>query len=243
MLRVFCLLALLSAQGLWAQLPYRLSLRTDGLAYGASAALAGWNGYAAGQHRGFSEFELAMLGAPRAVGFDRVALNRWNEAAGQRSDYALFAAFGAAGITALAHTRADHRIADAAVLGSMWFQANLSTLMLTDAVKNALRRNRPFVYFDGAPLAERMEADARKSFFSGHASLTACNTFYAAKVWSDLHPNSRWKPVVWSAATAVPAYVAWQRVQAGKHYPSDVLVGFAVGAAVGYLIPQLHLTR
>lgn len=243
MLRIICFAALLSAQVLWAQLPYQLSARTDGITYGVNGALLGWNAYASGQHRGFSEFELANLGSPAARGLDRVALNRWDEAAGQRSDYALFAAFGAAGITALAHTRADHRVADVVVLGSMWFQANLSTLMLTDAVKNAVRRNRPFTYYDGAPLSERMEADARKSFFSGHASLTACNTFYAAKVWSDLHPDSRWKPAVWSAAALVPAYVAWQRVQAGKHYPSDVLVGFAVGAAVGYLIPQLHLTR
>jgi membrane-associated phospholipid phosphatase len=88
-----------------------------------------------------------------------------------------------------------------------------------------------------------MESDARKSFFSGHSSMTACNTFFAAKIWSDMHPNSKLKPWVWTAAAAVPAYAALQRVQAGKHYPSDVIVGLAVGAAMGYLIPQIHLTR
>jgi membrane-associated phospholipid phosphatase len=244
MLRRFALAsALLATQFVWAQIPYHLSARVDGAVYGTNAALLGWNAYAAAQHRGYSEFELTNLGASGATGIDRVALNRWDEAAGHRSDYALFAAFGTAGLTALAHTQADRRFGDAVVLGSMWFQTNLSTLMLTDAVKNSVRRNRPFVYFDGAPLDARMEPDARKSFFSGHASLTACNTFFAAKVWSDLHPNSRWKPVVWSAATLVPAYVAWQRVEAGKHYPSDVLVGAVVGAAVGYLIPTIHLDR
>jgi hypothetical protein len=50
-----------------------------------------------------------------------------------------------------------------------------------------------------------MESDARKSFFSGHASMTACNTFFAAKIWSDMHPNSKLKPWVWTAAAAVPA--------------------------------------
>jgi membrane-associated phospholipid phosphatase len=235
--------ALLATQIAWAQIPYRLSMRTDGVTYGANAALIGWNAYAATQHRGFSEFELATLGSPQAEGWDRVALNRWNEVAGQRSDYALFAAFGTAGLTALAHTQADRRFGDAVVLGSMWFQTNLSTLMLTDAVKNSVRRNRPFVYNERAPLDARMEVDARKSFFSGHASLTACNTFFAAKVWSDMHPDSRWTPVVWSAAALVPAYVAWQRVEAGKHYPSDVVVGAVVGAAVGYLIPTIDLDR
>lgn len=241
--RLFFACALLAAQFAWAQIPYRLNVRTESVVYGTSAALLGWNSYAATQYRGFSEFELATLGSPSARGMDRIALDRWNEAAGDRSDFALFAAFGTAGLTALAHTHADRRVGDAVVLGSMWFQTNLSTLMLTDAVKNSVRRNRPFVYYDGAPLEVRMEADARKSFFSGHTSLTACNTFFAAKVWNDMHPDSRWAPVVWSAAALVPAYVGWQRVEAGKHYPSDVIAGAVVGAAVGYLIPAIHLDR
>lgn len=244
MIRRFAFASLLLAtQLVWAQMPYRLQMRTDAAVFSTNAALLGWNAYAAAQHRGFSEFELATLGVPAARGFDRIALNRWNESAGHRSDYTLFAAFGTAGLTVLAHTKADRRFGDAVVMGTMWFQTNLSTLMLTDAVKNSVRRNRPFVYFDGAPLADRMEADARKSFFSGHTSLTACNTFFAAKVWNDMHPDSRWAPVVWSAAALVPAYVGWQRVEAGKHYPSDVVVGAVVGAAVGCLIPTIHLDR
>jgi hypothetical protein len=30
------------------------------------------------------------------------------------------------------------------------------------------------------------------------------------------------------------------RVQAGKHFPTDVLVGAAVGSAIGYFIPYFH---
>lgn len=241
--RIFTISALLATQLVWAQLPYRLSFRKDAIVFGTNAALLGWNTYSATQHRGLSEFELANLGPSPAISLDRIALDRWDEAASTRSDYALFAAFGAAGLTALAQTQKDRRFSDAVVLGSMWFQTNLSTLMLTDGVKNSVRRNRPFVYYNAVPLEYRMEADARKSFFSGHTSLTACNSFFAAKVWTDLHPNSRWNPFVWSAAAIVPTYVAWQRVKAGKHYPSDVAVGLAVGAAMGYLIPVIHLDR
>jgi membrane-associated phospholipid phosphatase len=151
--------------------------------------------------------------------------------------------FGVAGMVAIAQTPKNAFVRDGQVLGSLLFQTNLSTLMLTDLAKNSLRRNRPLVYNSQAPLIDRMESDARKSFFSGHASMTACNTFFAAKIWTDMHPNSKLKPWVWTAAAAVPAYAALQRVQAGKHYPSDVIVGLAVGAAMGYLIPQIHLTR
>ena len=30
------------------------------------------------------------------------------------------------------------------------------------------------------------------------------------------------------------------QVRAGKHFPSDVVIGSAVGIAVGYLVPALH---
>ena len=41
-------------------------------------------------------------------------------------------------------------------------------------------------------------------------------------------------------AAALPALTGYLRIRAGRHYPSDVLVGYLVGGAVGYLIPTLH---
>jgi membrane-associated phospholipid phosphatase len=45
---------------------------------------------------------------------------------------------------------------------------------------------------------------------------------------------------VWGAAAAVPAAVAYFRIQAGKHFLSDNIVGYAVGATAGIVVPQLH---
>ncbi|MBT8218659.1 MAG: phosphatase PAP2 family protein, partial [Bacteroidia bacterium] len=47
-------------------------------------------------------------------------------------------------------------------------------------------------------------------------------------------------PVVWTTAIAVPALTGLLRTRAGKHFYTDVIVGFVVGAAVGYLIPEIH---
>ena len=44
---------------------------------------------------------------------------------------------------------------------------------------------------------------------------------------------------MWVAA-AVPAVVAYFRIRAGKHFLTDNLVGYAVGATVGVLVPRLH---
>ena len=45
---------------------------------------------------------------------------------------------------------------------------------------------------------------------------------------------------MWTGAAIVPALVGFTRVKAGKHYWTDVLTGYAVGALVGTLTPFLH---
>jgi membrane-associated phospholipid phosphatase len=85
-----------------------------------------------------------------------------------------------------------------------------------------------------------MERDARESFFSGHTSTTAAFAFSTAKIWSDHHVGSRWQPWVWVGAAAVPLTTGILRIRAGKHFPSDVLAGMAVGALCGWLVPELH---
>ena len=106
--------------------------------------------------------------------------------------------------------------------------------------QSTAKRARPFVYNPDAPLGEKQNKDARYSFFSGHTSGTACLSVVAAKIWSDYHPGSGWKPLVWSTALAWPAAVGILRVKAGKHFPTDVLVGYAVGFACGYFLPKIH---
>jgi membrane-associated phospholipid phosphatase len=45
---------------------------------------------------------------------------------------------------------------------------------------------------------------------------------------------------VWAFAAAVPATVGYYRLKAGKHFLSDNILGYAMGAAAGILVPQLH---
>jgi len=53
---------------------------------------------------------------------------------------------------------------------------------------------------------------------------------------------SRWKPIVWTAAATIPAITGYLRVRGGRHFPTDVIGGYIVGAAVGCLVPHLHRT-
>ena len=111
---------------------------------------------------------------------------------------------------------------------------------LTSILKYSIRRPRPFVYNEDASLSRVQSLNAQSSFVSGHTSTAAAAMFFTAKVYADLHPDSDWRPVVWTVAAIVPAVTGYLRVRSGKHYPTDILGGYVLGATVGYLVPHLH---
>ncbi|MDQ6813033.1 MAG: phosphatase PAP2 family protein [Bacteroidota bacterium] len=101
-------------------------------------------------------------------------------------------------------------------------------------------RSRPYVYNTTLDASFRMEKNSQRAFFAGHTAATAAATFFMAKAFADFNPDSRAKPYVWAFAAAVPAVVGYMRYKAGMHFLSDNLLGYAVGAGAGILVPQLH---
>jgi membrane-associated phospholipid phosphatase len=125
----------------------------------------------------------------------------------------------------------------------IWAETAALTTALTLFTKELAHRNRPYVYSDNFRNncnGSSVSKDATSSFFSGHTSITAASTFFIAMVYTDYHPDSRWKPLVWTGAAILPALTGITRYKAGKHYWTDVITGYAVGALVGTLTPYLH---
>ena len=122
----------------------------------------------------------------------------------------------------------------------IWMETFALTTGLTALTKELVKRKRPFVYNPNAPLGDKYSKDAKASFWSGHTAISAASMFFIAKVWTDYHPNSKYKPLFWTGAAVLPAVVGLCRVGAGKHYYTDVLTGYAIGTLVGILVPHLH---
>ncbi|MCB0632786.1 MAG: phosphatase PAP2 family protein, partial [Lewinella sp.] len=101
------------------------------------------------------------------------------------------------------------------------------------------KRPRPYAFSRILPgmISEQilLKKNTLRSFFSGHTSIVACNSFMAAKMLTDFYPESKVKPIIWTTATLLPAITGYLRVKAGKHFITDVLAGLAAGAAVGLL--------
>ena len=108
---------------------------------------------------------------------------------------------------------------------------------LTQIVKFAAGRERPFVHAlpaDQKPLTAN-PADNNVSFYSSHTSFAFSLAVSTATVAS--MRRYRWAGVIWAVGLAGAATVGYLRIAADKHYFTDVLVGAAVGSAIGFAVP------
>ena len=105
-------------------------------------------------------------------------------------------------------------------------------------------RIRPYVYHPEIPMWRKTGGGTQTSFYSGHTSSSAAACFFVAKVFSDYHPEwGNKKYLLFGAAAIPPIFIAYHRVKAMEHFPTDVITGFIVGTTAGILVPHLHKNK
>ncbi len=183
-----------------------------------------------------SNTEIDKLDKNNINSFDRPTVENYNQDLSNMSDYLLVGSFL---IPAINFTKVKS-LEDISTVAAMYIETALITNFITILTKNTFQRERPYNYNPNVPDTEKFDKQAKLSFFSGHASNSFMNCVFAAKVFDDLNPNSSYTPYVWGGCLAYATTVSYLRVAAGKHFPTDVVVGALVGSAIGYLIPELH---
>jgi len=104
-----------------------------------------------------------------------------------------------------------------------------------------IERYRPRTYYTEFTDVARESGQNRNSFYSGHVASAAYSTFFMAKVYCDYHPNlGAEKYLIYTAATIPPLLMAYWRIKALDHFPSDNAIGLVIGAAIGIIVPELH---
>jgi membrane-associated phospholipid phosphatase len=176
---------------------------------------------------------------------DRVAVTQTIDPhAGTYSNIGLFAAIGFAVLDPVLSGYRDGWDA-LAVDAFMYAESGSLALMLTDITKIAVRRPRPIDYINCEPPNSTTSPGCAStnlglSFFSGHEAIVSsigATATYLAFVRSPRSPRP-W--ITLGVATALTAFVGYERVRAGDHFPTDVIAGSMAGAAVGVLVPHLH---
>ncbi len=182
--------------------------------------------------------EISLLDRNDINAFDRSATYNYSSTAQTISDVILFSA---ATLPFFTYCN-KHCRTQGSTVGIMAIETFLITNGITNITKSLSQRYRPYNYNENVPDAVKLGRSSKLSFFSGHASNTAAMSFFTAKVITDLHPEMKNKGLVWGVAAGVPAVISYLRYEAGKHFPTDLITGYAVGATIGYLIPSMHLS-
>ncbi|GAA4380483.1 phosphatase PAP2 family protein [Hymenobacter koreensis] len=219
--------------------PYRTRFAIDAPITVGMGAASGLGLYLVQQKSGLNAEELAALDKNDVPKIDRFAAGKYSESAQLKSDYLCYGSLVAApGLLAL-NPAVRGRYGQ--VMG-LYLQTMTTTAAVFTLTVGSVTRYRPFLYGSGGKENRRQSKISTNSFFAGHTAHAATATFFAAKVFNDFNPDSPARPFVWGAAAVIPAAVGYYRLQAGKHFVTDNIVGYAIGATVGVVVPQLHKT-
>ena len=214
--------------------PFKLDLTKETVLYGAGmvagiAALA-----LISKINPLTVDEVNALDPNDVNSFDRSAIGPKQEE--NTGDVLLFASY----LLPLTFLAYEDTRKDFSKLLLMYGEVLLITGSLNGIVKGIAKRTRPYAYSDETPIDKRTSTEARVSFYSGHTSVTAAISFFMANVFTTYITDKTARILIWSAAALYPAVTGYLRVSSSNHFPTDVIVGYAVGAGIGFLIPELH---
>tara|TARA_Y100000385_G_C13088374_1_gene637506 strand:- start:1613 stop:2362 length:750 start_codon:yes stop_codon:yes gene_type:complete len=213
---------------------YELSWETDGYLLGAAMTFSSIA--IAKEQRILSTDDLRKLNRLDINSFDRQATYNNSTTAASLSDVCRDAIV-LVPLSLMAFKKAR---SEAGIIGLMFLETFAVTTSSTLAVKTTVRRVRPLAYNEDFSLSEKLKTSTSRSFFSGHTAHVSSLAFFSAKIINDLYPNSKYRGLAWAGAITIPAFAGYLRYRAGKHFPSDIFVGYGVGAALGVLVPQFH---
>lgn len=224
------------AQAQKAPSPYHTRFGVDGPIIGGLGALSVTGLLLVQQKDGLTDAQLAALDKNDIPKFDRFSAGYYSNRAQTVGDFIVYPSLLIApGLLAL-NQNVRGRYGQVLAL-------YLETMLATDATftmtVGTTTRYRPFLYgTEGG--GDRNSKISTNSFFAGHTAHTATATFFAAKVYHDFNPGTGAEPFIWAAAALVPAAEGYTRLEAGKHFLSDNIVGYVLGATAGIVVPQLH---
>jgi membrane-associated phospholipid phosphatase len=184
----------------------------------------------------------ALVGT--AFALDRAALQNVSTDSSRVNDFrsasnltGIYIPVAAAGTALFAGTiRHDEHLRET---GALAMRAMADTQLLTSFIKFASDRARPQANGlnsqSGSFWPGGGHSSSADSFPSGHTA----NAFAIAHVIADEYPGWKVKLAVYGLAAAT----GFERIQGREHFPSDVLVGGAIGYLVGGYVFDHHSSR
>ncbi len=235
---ILCFLFLGSLSPLSAAPPYRASLPLDIPLTTVSVGLAVWGNYLLQN----MEPDAEVTSKKDLLPWDRPFAGVWNPPAATASNVLAGLAAAPLVLGGGAWARGEANGRDFATVTLMYAQVMAIQSGVNLAVRSLKVWNRPFLLGSEGGSA-RKEGEAYGSFYSGHASAAFATAVFLGIYFQNLYPESRYVPAVWAGGLSLAVLVSSLRVAAGKHYPTDVIVGGLMGSLISYGVLKLHETK
>jgi membrane-associated phospholipid phosphatase len=119
-------------------------------------------------------------------------------------------------------------------------EAMALTGLLTQVAKTTV--GRPYPYMHGPAPYPEQNADGVNyaSFWSGHTAVPMAGVVAAARLYAARNERGSLRWWLWTVGPTLALLAGGLQVAASNHYPSDVLMGGAVGVGVGLLVPTFR---
>ena len=190
--------------------------------------------------------QITALDRENVNGFDRGATYNWSPDWDTFADWSKNTLLAASVLVPGTSLVLDGEWSDGLTLGAMFLETLSLHMGVTATAKALAGRTRPYAYNTAFTPEERYaiagpdDASVNRSFFSGHTSMAFAAATFLSTVYGDVHGPTTTSKVIWASSLSLAALTAVARVEAGMHFPTDVITGAVVGSAIGYLIPRLH---
>ncbi len=187
--------------------------------------------------------EIRVLDRKDVNAFDRPATYNWalewEERSDSYRDIVVISTLFTLSVPPLLHTRLSNTL----TVAVMFIESYFFLKGITYITKSASGRKRPYLYNTDLSVEERQgisSDNAFFSFYSGHTAAAFTAATFVSKVFTDIHGKSVWSTLLWGSSLSLAALAGYSRFKCGQHFPTDVIVGAAVGFSIGYLIPAIH---
>lgn len=134
-----------------------------------------------------------------------------------------------------------NRIATIGVESMVLLETAAVTNLVTVMAKTLVGRPRPFMFDPNTTFEQKSKHSSFESFPSGHTSVAFSMATAYSYLFMKKHPSSPMVIPLWIGSHLAAAGVGLLRVEAGRHFWTDVVAGAALGSAIGFAIPYLHL--
>lgn len=178
--------------------------------------------------------------------WDRPFAGRYSETADRMSDVGTILAVAPLAVGGYALYSGNSTGKEFATFSLMLLQS----IGISNGINHAVRAleiwPRPFIYAEsgeGKEKTKEAKAEAYGSFFSGHATAAFCIATFTDQWFRTVYKSSPYTSIVRATAYSLAGLESVLRVAAGKHYPSDVIVGALVGTGVSFGVLSLHKNR